>query len=148
MCHKMNQRGRQPAWLKREILLGLRKKRRIYHLWKKGQATQEEYRVLVRTCREEIRKAKTQLELNLTNVVRDNNKCFCQYINNKMRAEENLHQLLDAGADTVTKDEEKAEVLNAFFSSVFNSQTSYSQGIQPPEYEGRNGEQNKPPITQ
>jgi len=27
MCHKMNRRGRQPAWLNREILLGLRKKK-------------------------------------------------------------------------------------------------------------------------
>ncbi|KAK4806141.1 hypothetical protein QYF61_001064 [Mycteria americana] len=32
--------------------------------------------------------------------------------------------------------------------SVFNSQTSYPQGIQPPELEDRNGEQNKPPIIE
>jgi len=31
------------------LLLGLRKKRRVYHLWKKGQATQEEHRGLVRS---------------------------------------------------------------------------------------------------
>jgi len=40
------------------------------------------------------------------------------------------------------------EVLNAFFASVFNSQTSYSQGVQPPELEDRDGEKNKPPILQ
>jgi len=59
-----------------ELLLGLREKRRVYHLWKKGLATQEEYRGLVRSCREEIRKAKAQLELRLAAVVRDNKKCF------------------------------------------------------------------------
>jgi len=32
----MNQRGRRSACLNRELLLGLRKKRRVYHLWKKG----------------------------------------------------------------------------------------------------------------
>jgi len=32
MCRKTNWRGRRPAWLKRELLLGLRKKRRVYHL--------------------------------------------------------------------------------------------------------------------
>jgi len=39
MCRKMNQRGRRPAWLNRELLLGLRKKRRVYQVWKKGQVT-------------------------------------------------------------------------------------------------------------
>jgi len=66
------------AWLNSEPLLGLRKKRRVYHLWKKEQTTQKEYRGLVRSCREEIRKAKAQLELKLATVVRDSKKCFIQ----------------------------------------------------------------------
>ncbi|PKU46685.1 rna-directed dna polymerase from mobile element jockey-like [Limosa lapponica baueri] len=47
-----------------------------------------------------------------------------------------------------TKDEEKAEILNAFFASVFNSHTSYPQGVQIPELEDKDGEQNNPPIIQ
>jgi len=46
------------------------------------------------------------------------------------------------------RDEEEAEVLNAFFASVFNSQTGYSQGTQTPVLEYREGEQKKPPIIQ
>jgi len=61
MCRKTNWQGRQPVWLNRELLLGLRKKTRVYHYWKQGQVTQEEYRGLVRSCRQEIRKAKAQL---------------------------------------------------------------------------------------
>jgi len=57
-------------------LLGLREKRRVYQLWKKGQVTQEEYRGLVRSCGEEIKKAKAQLDLSLATVVRDNIKNF------------------------------------------------------------------------
>jgi len=76
LCHKTNRQGRRPAWLNRELLLGLRKKRRVYHLWKKGQVTEEESRGLVKSCREEIRKAKAQLELRLATVVRKNKKCF------------------------------------------------------------------------
>jgi len=68
----------------------------VYHLWKKGKMTEEEYRGLVRSYREEIRKAKAQLELRLATVVRDNKKCFYKYINTKKRAKENLLPLLDA----------------------------------------------------
>ncbi|KAK4818819.1 hypothetical protein QYF61_019856 [Mycteria americana] len=130
MCHKTNRRGRRPAWLNRELLLGLRKKRRVYHFWKKGQATQEEYRDLVKSCREKIRNAKAQLELNLATVVRENTKCFYKYTNNKKSQGESPSFIGCGGGNIATKDEEKAE------------------GIQPPELEDRDGEQNEPPIVQ
>ena len=39
----------------------------------------EEYRAVVSVCRERIRKAKAQMELNLARDVKDN-KGFCKYI--------------------------------------------------------------------
>jgi len=65
-------------------------------------------------------------------------------ISNKRRAKENFHLLLDAGGNLVTKNEEKAEVPNAFFASVFNS----SPDTQPPEQEDRDGEQKETPRIQ
>jgi len=85
MCCKTKRWGRQLAWLNREPLLGFRKKRQVYYFWKKGQATQEEYRGLVRLCRQETRKAKAQLEIRVATVVKENKKCFYKYINNKKR---------------------------------------------------------------
>jgi len=93
--------------------------------------TQEEYRALIRSCREEIRKPIAQLELWLATVVKDNKKCFYKYINNKKRAKESLHLLLDVRGNIANKDEEKSERLNAFFASVFNNQTGYTQGSHP-----------------
>jgi len=129
-------------------LLELRKKNESVPLLEEGQATQEKCRSLIRSCREEIRKAKAQLELRLDTVVNDNKKCLYKYINNKKKPKENLHPLLDARGNVAHKDEEKVEVLNAFFASVLKSWTGYSQGSQPPVLEDREGEWNKPPIMQ
>lgn len=60
----------------------------------------------------------------------------------------NLHPLLDVRGNISTKDEEKTEILNAFFTSVFYGQTSYPQGTQPPELEDRNEKQNAVLIIQ
>lgn len=50
---------------------------------------------------------------------------------------------MDVVGSITTEDEEKAKVFSAFFTSVFNNKTNYSQDIQPPKLEDRDGEQNK-----
>lgn len=110
-----------------------------------GQVTQEVFKDVVGSWRKKIREAKGQLELNLANSVKDNKKCFYKYINSKTRGKGNLHSLLDTGGNTVTKDEEEAEVLNTFFTSVF-SKTGGPQNNWPSEVADRDGEQNSPPV--
>jgi len=39
--------GRRPAWLNRELWLGLREKK-VYELWKNGQAAWEDYEDVMR----------------------------------------------------------------------------------------------------
>ncbi|KAK4828881.1 hypothetical protein QYF61_001439 [Mycteria americana] len=79
--------------------------------------------------KDEIRKAKAQMELNLARDIKDNKKGFYRNIGDKRKARENVGPLPKEMGDLVTQDMVKAEVLNAFFASVFTSKT----GLQEPQ---------------
>jgi len=62
---KTSRWGRRPFWLNRDLWLELKNKRKVYGLRKRELATYEDYKCVVKPCREKIKKAKVQLELNL-----------------------------------------------------------------------------------
>lgn len=101
----------------------------------------------MRLCKEKIRRARAQLEIDLVSSVKENKKCFHINISNKRSTEENLWLLLDA-ENTVVQGEEKDEGLNSFFASVFSPKTSCLLGTQPHGLEDRDGEQSEGPIVQ
>ncbi|CAM4715659.1 unnamed protein product, partial [Lepidochelys kempii] len=72
----------------------------------------------------EIRKAKSHLELQLARDVKSNKKGFFRYVSNKKKVKESVGPLLNEGSNLVTEDVEKANVLNAFFASVFTNKVS------------------------
>ncbi|GAB0208000.1 mitochondrial enolase superfamily member 1 [Grus japonensis] len=121
MPQKSSRRGRRPAWLSRDLLLELRLKKKVYGCWKQGQATWEDYRDAARLCREKIHAAKAQLELKLASTVGDNKKGVFKYVNNKRRTRDNIGSLLDENGHLTNRDIDKAEMFNAAFASVFNT---------------------------
>ncbi|CAM4664489.1 unnamed protein product [Lepidochelys kempii] len=124
MSRKNSKYGRRPAWLNHEILADLKHKKEAHKKWKVGHMTREEYKNIARACRNEIRRVKSHLELQLARDVKSNKKGFFRYVGNKKKAKKSVGPLLNEGGNLVTEDVEKANVLNAFFASVFTNKDS------------------------
>ncbi|RMB92801.1 hypothetical protein DUI87_30695 [Hirundo rustica rustica] len=148
VCQKVSQWGKHPAWMSKEVLEELRNKKRMYQLWKGGQASQEVFKGGAKECRKKIREAKAQFELRLATSVKDNKKCFYKYITAKRKGKTNLCSLLDKGGNLISVDEEKAEVLNAYFASVFSEEMTCLQDNCPSGLVDDVREQNGPLIIQ
>ena len=70
-------------------------------------------------CRDRIRKAKTQMELNLATDVKYKKKGFYRYIGRRRQAKESAPPLMKGNGELASSDIEKAELLNECFASVF-----------------------------
>jgi len=121
LSKKSSKGGRRPARLNKKLLAEIRWKRKVHGMWKEGQATWKVYRNVVRACRDVTRKAKAHLELKLARDVKNNKKGFFNYISSKRKATDNVGLLLNEAGVLVTEDADKAELLNAFFTSLFRS---------------------------
>jgi len=93
--------------MSKELLAELVWKKKVYERWKEGQATWEEYRNVVKPCRDATRKAKVHLELNLTRDVKNKKKSFFKYISSKWKTRENVGPLLNKVGVLVMQDTER-----------------------------------------
>jgi len=80
--------------MSKEPLAELRWKRKVHGMWKEGQATWEEYRNVVKACRDAMEKDKVHQELNLARDVKDK-KSFFKYISSKRKTRDNVRLLLN-----------------------------------------------------
>ena len=62
--------------MSKELINKIKRKRKVYEVWKKGLSSWEEYRSVVRACRDATRKAKAHLEVKLAKEITDNKKLF------------------------------------------------------------------------
>jgi len=79
--------------MNKELLDELKHIKQAYRGWKQGQVAWEEYREIVQAARDQNRKAKALIKLNLARDVKDNKKSFYRYVSNKRKTMENVGPL-------------------------------------------------------
>jgi len=79
--------------MKKELLAKLKHKKEADREWKQGQVAWEEYREIVRTARDQVRKAKAPTTLNLARDIKGNNNSFYGYISDIRKTRENVGPL-------------------------------------------------------
>ncbi|KAK4821668.1 hypothetical protein QYF61_027136 [Mycteria americana] len=89
-----------------------------------GQVAWEEYREIVRAARDQVRKAKALIKLNLARDIKGNKKSLYRYVSDKGKTRQNVGPLRKETGDLVTWNMEKAEVLNDLFALVFTNKCS------------------------
>ncbi|KAK4823256.1 hypothetical protein QYF61_000223 [Mycteria americana] len=75
-CKKSGKEGKRPAWMSQDLLVKLKGKKVMHRQWKQGQGSWEEYRDTAPLCKDVVRKAEAQLELNLARDAKNNNRGF------------------------------------------------------------------------
>lgn len=86
--------------------------------------TWEDYRHATCLCRERNHVAKAQLKLKLASSVEDNKKVFFfKYVNRKRKTRANVGPILEEDGHLTSRNMDQAEMLDAFFASVFNRWT-------------------------
>ncbi|KFQ14520.1 hypothetical protein N330_10734, partial [Leptosomus discolor] len=117
-----------------DLLVKLKDKKEMHRQWKQGQVSWKEHRDSAQLCRNGIRKAKVQLELNLARDAKNDKKGFYRYVSQKRKVKE-----MSKSGKRVTTDQEEAEVLNDFFASVFTGNLSSCMSCEEGPQDGDSG---------
>ncbi|CAJ0965692.1 unnamed protein product [Ranitomeya imitator] len=108
-------------WLNKEVRQAINSKKKAFALLKQDGTIEalKNYREKNTLSKKLIKAAKKETEKHIAKESKTNPKLFFNYINSKRIKTENVGPLKNSEERMVVDDEEKANILNTFFSTVF-----------------------------
>ena len=112
---------KKQKWADRQCLEAVRKKHRAWNKYLHTQSQRDyyEYCKVRNKCTKKTRSAKMKYEKNIVMNMKDNPKDFWAYVRQKPNAKSGVSDLRDSQGVLIQNNEEKANLLNDFFASVF-----------------------------
>lgn len=110
-----------PLWMDRsarEAIVNKRKKWKRYK-YSRSRVAYTDYATSRNTCTNTIRNSKISYEKKIAMESKMNSKSFWKYVNSKLKTRSGVSNLKNVDSTITSNDQEKVNVLNDFFSSVF-----------------------------
>ena len=103
------------------LLSLIQNKRKAFSYYKKypTHTNLDTYHYFRNQVNAEVRKAKVSKEIKISKYTKTNPKVFYKYVNSQIKSIEKIANLLKDNNEYTESDQEKADTLNKFFSSVF-----------------------------
>ncbi|CAJ0915565.1 unnamed protein product [Ranitomeya imitator] len=119
--NKRTRNRKNPMWLNKEVRQAINSKKKAFALLKQDGTIEalKNYREKNTLSKKLIKAAKKETEKHIAKESKTNPKLFFNYINSKRIKTENVGPLKNSEERMVVDDEEKANILNTFFSTVF-----------------------------
>ena len=127
---------RRKKWMDKGTLATVRKKHKLYRRWLQTQDGKDyqEYCKIRNKAKRDCRKAKRKLEKEVAKDAKRNPKRFWSYTKEKTKTKSGVADLKKPDGSKTNSDQEKAELLNNFFESVFTTEDD-SELPDPPVYD-------------
>ena len=105
----------------KETATALNKKNKAFKRYKSCGSTYNwnQYKNARKKLKQALRKNKATYEINVAKNIKTNPKKFWKFVNNKLKKKDKLGPLIGPDQEVIDTDEEKANLLNKFFASVF-----------------------------
>ena len=120
--HKKTQK--YPKWMNRDARRAQKYKSKMWIRYRESRTYNDlvEYKRAQNKAVKQYRKAKRKFEKKLSFDVKSNPKRFYSYIRSRTKVKEIIGPLKDGSGQLISNDEQKCEILNEYFGSVFTEE--------------------------